>query len=144
MTILNTLPPKVVGEAVELAFMARAAALGLIVSKPLGDSASYDVILGSGHGLLRVQVKSVCTGTGPRYTINAGHGSRAKSPYSADDIDLLVAWVSPVNAWYIIPAEALGGRVRLHLYPQRPDRGGLEDFRERWDLLRLPLPGAQE
>jgi hypothetical protein len=142
MTILSkSLPPKAVGEAVELAFMARAAALGLIVSKPLGDSAAYDVILGSsGHRLLRVQVKSVCSGSGPRYTINAGYGNRAKRPYTADQIDLLAAWVSPLDTWYIIPVAALGGRVRLHLYPQRPERGGLEDFRERWDLLQ---PAAQ-
>jgi hypothetical protein len=58
---LSTLPPKAAGEAAELAFMARAAALGLAISKPLGDSASYDVILGSCGRLLRVQVKSVST-----------------------------------------------------------------------------------
>src|SRR5689334_11543102 len=51
------------GEWAELCFMARAAGLGLKVSKPYGDSASYDVGVecGSGRGegrVLRVQVKS--------------------------------------------------------------------------------------
>ena len=46
------------GEWAELCFMARAAGLGLRVSKPYGDSASYDVGVECDGRILRVQVKS--------------------------------------------------------------------------------------
>jgi hypothetical protein len=138
MTIPNkSLSRKAAGEAVELAFMARAAALGLTVCKPLGDSASYDVVIGSpGSRLLRVQVKSVCSSAGPRYTIHAGHRLRSRTPYTADEIDLLAAWVAPFDTWYIIPVDALGGRARFRVYPKPTSRGQFEGFRERWDLLQ--------
>jgi hypothetical protein len=46
------------GEWEELSFMARAAAQGLRVSRPFGDSSSYDVGVECGDRILRVQVKS--------------------------------------------------------------------------------------
>src|SRR5438552_12970322 len=50
--------PKRRGEWVELQFMARAAAHGLTVSKPWGDSARYDFIVEQRGRFRRVQVKS--------------------------------------------------------------------------------------
>ena len=46
------------GEWVELCFMAKAAGMGMLVSKPLGDSCRYDVLVEAGGRILRVQVKS--------------------------------------------------------------------------------------
>ena len=46
------------GEWAELCFMARAAERGLNVSKPHGDSASYDVGVEQNGRYLRIQVKS--------------------------------------------------------------------------------------
>lgn len=36
------------GEWVELCFMAKAAGMGMLVSKPLGDSCRYDVLVEAG------------------------------------------------------------------------------------------------
>jgi hypothetical protein len=46
------------GEWAELCFMARAAGMGMSVSKPHGDSRRYDVLVETGRRIVRVQVKS--------------------------------------------------------------------------------------
>jgi len=63
--------PKRRGEAGEAAFLAKASSLGFSVSKPWGDSDRYDFVLDSGHGLLRVQVKSVSCYSRSRYSVKA-------------------------------------------------------------------------
>src|SRR5579859_7112877 len=90
------------GEMAEAAFLARAASLGLLVSKPWGESSRYDLIVDNGKRLLRVQVKSAHR-AGPYggYTIQA-HGNTRKV-YDASEIDLLAAYVVPVDAWYLVP-----------------------------------------
>ncbi len=50
--------PKQRGEWAEMCFMARAAAHGLCVTKPYGDSAHYDFAIEHQGHFLRVQVKS--------------------------------------------------------------------------------------
>ena len=50
--------PKLRGEWAELRSMARAAEHGLVVSKPFGDTASYDIAVEHQGKFLRVQVKS--------------------------------------------------------------------------------------
>ena len=49
---------KLRGEWAELRFMSRAAEHGLMLSKPWGDSAPYDVMIEHHGRVLRVQVKS--------------------------------------------------------------------------------------
>ena len=61
------------GEQAEAAFLNKATSLGLTVSKPWGDSERYDLIVGSGSRLSRVQVKSTAYQHDGRcrYSINA-------------------------------------------------------------------------
>lgn len=134
--IKTPLSRKAAGEAAELAFMARAAALGLVVSKPLGDNASYDVIVGSCGRLLRVQVKSSAYRYGNRYSVAFVQG-RSRRPYVATEIDFLVVCIRPLDVWYVIPVAALGKRLNLHFNPERSS-GSYEQYRERWDLLTHP------
>ena len=51
--------------------MARAAREGLQVSKPYGDSASYDFIVESGSLCSRIQVKSVVSAGEGGFNLNA-------------------------------------------------------------------------
>ena len=81
--------PKRRGEWVELQFMARAAAHGLTVSKPWGDSARYDFAVEHGGRFSRVQVKST-------YFYRPGAGYVCKflprnGSYSRKDIEFLAA-----------------------------------------------------
>ncbi|HXE91072.1 MAG TPA: group I intron-associated PD-(D/E)XK endonuclease [Terriglobales bacterium] len=126
------------GEVAELCFAHRAAQLGLIVSKPYGDSAPYDFVVEGGGKLRRVQVKSASVVDGNSYHVNAGHGASNKRQYGPRQVDVLAAYVAPEEAWYLIPREKLGGRKTIRMAPHREGNGRLERFRERWTVLGAP------
>jgi len=124
---------KVRGEIAEQLFAYRACALGLTVSRPLGDSAPYDFIVDAGS-LHRVQVRSVSV-LSPcgSYSVTCSLGSR-KRPYPPGSIDFIAAYVVPLDAWYIIPYADLRRRTRIHIFPARP-HCAFTRRREAWCLL---------
>lgn len=127
---------KVRGEVAETAFLHRAVCLGLVVSRPWGDSARYDFVVDDSRRLYRVQVKSVSQAHCGAYEVNAGHGRFIKRAYSRRDIDLLAAYVVPCDAWYLLPVAAFSPRKTVRLFPhRRPRQAQFERFREAWRLL---------
>ena len=50
--------PKVTGEISEINVLARLVTLGFVCSKPFGDNAPYDLIVDTGHKLVKLQVKT--------------------------------------------------------------------------------------
>ena len=123
---------KLQGELVELRFLARAAELGLRVSKPYGDSAPYDFLVESGGTVYKVQVKSTSfrTNNCRAYVCATNHhGTR----YSKKDVDFIAAYIISEDAWYIIPLSAIRGR-EVSLNP-RFRRNKYRRYREAWDLL---------
>jgi len=139
---------KSLGELAELAFSYKAASLGFGLAKPLGDNQPFDFILNSGHRLWRVQVKSTyhpCRSG--EYNVRAVRAARGGKPrtYTADDIDVLAAWVMPLDIWYIIPVQAFAPRKSLAVYAHRDaDAGQFEPFREAWCLLACWREGASK
>jgi len=131
------LHPKRMGEAVEVYFMYRATCLGLTLSKPLGDSAPYDIISEHAGRLARVQIKSSNVLDQGRYCVKASYGGRLRA-YTPGQIDFLAAYVGPEDAWYIIPIRALRRRIAIHLYPHATGVGQFERYREAWPLLLRP------
>jgi hypothetical protein len=71
--------------------------------------------------------------------------SNSKRPYTLATIDFFAAYVITQDAWYLIPARVLLGKVRkerLTLCPMqraKADRYSYECYREAWRLLR-PKP----
>lgn len=124
------------GEMAEAAFVAKAASLGLCVSKPWGESSRYDLIVDNGRRLMRVQVKSAHrAGEYGGYTFHA-HGNTTRV-YRASEIDVLVAYVVPENAWYLFPVEEFRDHKSMKLFPaSRRRRSKFERFREAWDAVR--------
>jgi hypothetical protein len=127
------------GELAELAFMCKAASLGLGVSKPYGETERFDFIITSGRRLWRVQVKSTSRLHHRLYAIHA-HGSRRRDVdlYTKDEIDLIVVYLIPEDAWYVIPIGAIKGRRWLYFYPNGNLRGRAkwEKYREAWWQMR--------
>ena len=128
------------GEWVELRFMASAAERGFCVLKPYGETRPYDVGIDHGPNFLRVQVKSTTCRTGTGYFCQfMPHGRKER--YKLSELDLFAAFVTPVEAWYIIPAALLLGAERktgIMLYPVEPlkkDRYSYEAYKEAWPLL---------
>jgi hypothetical protein len=125
------------GEISESQFFAKAVHMGFGVAKPWGDSDPYDFILDAGGARLqRVQLKSAfkCSSEGG-YTTNAT-GNDYTRPYTKDDVDVLVAYIVPEDAWYIIPIEAFEDIGGMKLFPaSRRRRSRFEKYREAWCLL---------
>jgi PD-(D/E)XK endonuclease len=133
------------GELGELAFVLKAASLGITASKPYGDRRPYDFLVEHGQRLLRIQVKSVFTrrigvgslGFAVAVSQNRYRGGRVV--YTREEIDFIAAFVGPHDAWYLIPVDALGSRKFIHVYPAGVKRAGaglFEQYREAWHLLK--------
>ncbi len=130
------------GEMSEMLFAVRAANLGYSVSRPLGDSEPYDLIIEDDGRLIRIQVKSIYTRRFPAYRAKIRHKTGSDQRYSPKEVDFVAVYVVPEDSWYIIPVALLGGRDQIRLYPRgskKKDGGRWEEFREAWSLLR---PGA--
>jgi hypothetical protein len=138
---------KIFGELAEAIFMDRAIRLGYIVSKPYGDSAPYDFVVGGiSRRLKRVQVRATFKlDLQDRYSINAqAHGRTLRHdarPYTPNDIDFLAAYVAPLDLWYILPVNAVSHRTKLFFYPHAPVRDcQWRKYREAWWRLGRRLP----
>jgi hypothetical protein len=123
------------GDLAEARFLAKASSMGFGVAKPWGDE-RYDFILDSGYCFWRMQVKSTRF-RGPRgYTVTVAGGSLA--PYDESEIDFLVAYLVPEDAWYIIPVRMLKGRSTLTFRPTGKGTSRWEKFREGWCQMACP------
>jgi hypothetical protein len=93
--------------------MAQAAKRRFAVSKPWGETRSYDVGIEHGENFLRVQVKSASRRVGGGYFCRFTPHYRKKQDYTLKQIDLFAAYVIPVDKWYLIPASVLLGTPRI-------------------------------
>ncbi len=120
------------GEWAESVFMARAAEYGLPVSKPLGESDSFDCVVGRTGKFVAVQVK--CTMA--KLQAGKGYVCAVKSnnkTYRAGAFDFVAAYVIPEDAWYLVPAKLIRGQRTICL---SSPAGRFEQYREAWHLLR--------
>jgi hypothetical protein len=120
------------GEWAELCFMARAADRGLNVSRPHGDSASYDVGVESHGRFLRVQVKSTTFRRKGSYTCNIVGAKRKR--YARGTLDFFAVLLVPIDVWYIIPFEVVEENLSLNLTPRKGHK--FAQYMEGWNLLR--------
>ncbi len=131
--------PKRRGEWVELQFMARAAAHGLTVSKPWGDSARYDFIVEHRGRFLRIQVKSTMHFYRGSYLCNtvsrAPYAKGSGRSYSVRDIDFFAFFIIPEDLWYLVPISKCRARYAVQLNPYCRDNRYFP-YLEAWHLLR--------
>lgn len=132
--------PKRAGEVSQAAFLLKARKLGFGVAIPWGDSESNDFIVWAKRGaeMLRVQVKGTGRLHRRGYEVQPVHSTRGqgKKRYTKKDIDVLVAHVQPVDAWYLIPIETVGRAKSLRFYPDiKSRRPKWEQWREKWEVL---------
>ena len=135
---------KLKGEWAELQFMTRALALGLRVARVYGDSARYDFFVDAGGRLSRVQIKSAWRARHSAYCVGAQRGAPlGKVPYRTQELDFVIGYVVPEEAWYVVPAAVLARQRQFWVYPQRPNsRGRFEQYRDAWRLLG-PIPAEK-
>ena len=131
---LNTRHRKVKGSWAEIAFLLIAERLGFIVSRPWDDCVPYDFAVETPtHHFYRVQVKSIWSAHGRRYTLNT-HGSNFVRS-SARDVDFLAGFIVPAEL-QTAPVPSIGWQNKITdaEYLRRPP-----SKRHRRPLI-LPLP----
>jgi len=120
------------GEWAESVFAARAAENGLAVSRPSGDSESFDYVVGSAGKFVAVQVK--CTiakmPNAKGYICNLKCNNKK---YREGSFDFVAAYAILEDTWYIVPEKAIRGLGSICLCSTMPK---YEKYREAWDLLR--------
>lgn len=128
------------GELAEMAFILKARTLGFSLATPFGDSERYDFIIDSGKNLWRIQVKSTTTVLNGRYHVNSHRRTNGNVvAYAPSEIDFLVAYIIPEDAWFILPIQAILTRTSLLFCFKNDPKGGLYgEYREAWHLLREP------
>jgi hypothetical protein len=126
------------GEWAELQFMAKAAKLGLALSKPWGDLSRYDVVIETSGHFVSVQIKStICRMPQGCYRCSVQPGRNGK-PYQPGEFDFLAAYVVAEDVWYIIPAGVVihgNNSSGIRLYPSDPN-SKYAPYKEAWHLLR--------
>jgi hypothetical protein len=125
------------GEWAELQFMAKAAKLGLRVSKPWGDLSRYDMVVETGGNFVSVQVKStICRSREGCYVCKVQPAGTSK-PYQPGEFDFLAVYVITEDVWYIIPARLVvnGKMSAIRLYTSDP-ASKYALYKEAWHLLR--------
>ena len=145
---MNKRKPKIIedkkrrGEWAESVFMARAHEHGLPVSKPWGDSSSYDFVVGRPGRFVAVQVKCTVARSenGKGYVCSTCSSHKRYRPGS---FDFLVAYVVLEDAWYIIPEEKIRRKLSISLLTQCSE-SRYEQYREAWHLMREALAAQEE
>jgi hypothetical protein len=120
------------GEWAELCFMARAVEREFSVSRPCGDSATYDVGVEHNGRFLRVQVKSTTFRRKGSYTCNLIWRRRGR--YPRGKVDFFAVYLVPIDLWYIIPFEVVERNNSLNLTPRRGHK--FSQYMEAWNLMR--------
>jgi hypothetical protein len=138
LRIEKGLPPKRMGELSELDFLRKAMGMGMIVSKPWGDSYRYDFICDVNQKLWRVQVRSTEYRFGARgYAVHASvYVGRKIVGLTPKDIDVLIGYIVSRDIWYVVPVRAFTPRKNLWFYPDGSKKGAMfEKYREAWGLM---------
>src|SRR6266566_3093621 len=109
------------------------------------DSHNNDSHNNDSHGhavrrrLWRVQLKCTEVVRARGYDVQPIYSiyGQGKMVYTAEDIDVLVAHIIPLDIWYVLPIEAFAPCKSLRFYPQGGcKRPRFEHYREAWHLLR--------
>ena len=132
------LPPKRMGELSELDFLRKAMGMGMIVSKPWGDSYRYDFVCDAGGRLWRAQVRSTEDRFGARgYAVHASvYVGRKMVGLTEKDIDVLIGYIVSRDIWYVVPVRAFMPRKNLWFYPDGSKKGAMfEKWREAWWVM---------
>jgi prevent-host-death family protein len=132
------------GNVAELAIAKAAAELGLSVSMPLTEHERYDLILGVGDRLLRVQCKwANCKGNviyvrlkSARYSPTRGY---VVTTYSRSEIDAVAVYCGDLDRCYLLPMGLVAGQgvLTLRLRETRNNQRAALNWAAEYEL-----PGA--
>jgi len=112
----------------ELLFMYECMKRDWKVSIPVGEDCQYDVIVDTPKRLCRVQVKAFKPDKLGRPRFKASYGNKVERTYTYKECDIIAAYVTTLNTWWIIPVKKLKGSC-LNL------KTGYHEFNSAWSLI---------
>jgi len=108
---------KAIGDLSELEAALALARAGYLVSKPLGDSHRYDLIIDDGERLARVQVKTGRLHAGVvKFNCSSSHSHRGGSASRAyhGEIEFLAVYCPETGETYLLPEGEIGN-TKMHI-----------------------------
>jgi prevent-host-death family protein len=116
--------PQPQGQVAELAIAKEAAQLGLSVLKPLTEHERYDLVLGIGGRLLRVQCKwGSCQGDVIYVRLKSSYHSPTRgyvvATYDRTEVDAIAVYCGDLDRCYFLPIDLAAGRGVLSLRLKR-------------------------
>lgn len=122
------------GVSSELIFRYECVSKGIVPSTPdIDDGCGFDVITSHNGNLLKIQIKSTTTESGDGYRAMVSRGSKSKQKYTKEQCDIMAIYIVPLDIWYIIPIEDVGG-VNLRVYPKKLNHR-YSKYINAWHLL---------
>jgi prevent-host-death family protein len=128
------------GNVAELAIATEAARHGLSVLKPLTEHEPYDLALGIGRRLLRVQCKWARKAE-EVIIVNLARNRRGptgyiRRSYSPTEIDAVAAYCGELDSCFLIPIEQIAGQwaIQLRLAPTRNGQRAALHFADEYRL----------
>ena len=109
------------GDIAELKVALRAREMGMMVSRPMFDSARYDLILDDGIGLKRVQIKWAAgksiQSEGSAYVELRRHNRKegGQRVYQEGEVDLLIVYLPDVDKLCVFGPEMFVGKRGLSI-----------------------------
>jgi hypothetical protein len=125
------------GTLYEALFVVRAMREGLEPHSCHGEYLAHDFIVTNSAGKsFRTQVKGTAfKSKRRRWQITAGSGKN-KRPLDCTKIDILAAYIEPLNVWYLVPCMKIKS-VSLWFYPDCPEsKAQYEKFLDVWDAFK--------
>lgn len=129
------------GNVAELAIAAEAARLGLSVMKPLTEHERYDLVLGIGGRLFRVQCKWASRrGEVIQIRLRSSYHSPTRGyvvkTYASDEVDLVAVHCGDLGRSYLLPVKVFAGKnaVYLRLGPARNDQRAALNFASDYEF----------
>ena len=108
---------------------------------PVGDYQPHDsLVLSETGAAFRVQVKGTATVTSrdgkTRFRVNTKQGgTRNRSKVNCSLVEIIAAYVAPMDIWYVVPCEKVTG-YGMWLYPQiLGHKGRYEKYKNNWDAF---------
>jgi hypothetical protein len=136
---------KTAGTVYEYKFFAKILEMGYDLFIPAGDNLPIDCIIQNGAGkLYKVQIKGTAcesrecnrNANSKRYKVLAATGQSSKMSIDCTKVDILAAYVEPVDTWYIIPCLEIGAKS-VWFYPHIENSKSMtERYKEQWDLFK--------
>jgi len=117
----------------EMKIAAWAAEQGYLLSRPLAE-ARYDFILDDGKNLLRVQVKYVNYVRKDTGAIQVDFRSECRNSgyrklYGEDEVDVILAYIAPLDTICWFDPEAFGGKTCINLRTEPCKNGQRKNVR---------------